>query len=149
MPKTAEPKRRKPVVKPAKSTGSETFHYLKKQYVFDITAANRLVADGRKPVKLDQDDVRFSLKKVRINKRHLPKVDTSKPGIIAIVFAPGPDGQQVKGHRLIDGHHRAAQCLKLGIPYKAFLLSEAESAEILIKSPCKPQLDRASCGPRN
>ena len=44
------------------------------------------------------------------------------------------EGQQVSGHRLIDGHHRAARCLELGIPYRAYILNEQESIEILKKA---------------
>lgn len=135
MPKATQPRRGKRSRKTKSAGSTETFHYMNKQYVFDITAAIGLVADGREPVTLDEDDVRFSLEKVDINQQHLPQVDTSKPGIIAVVFGPGPDGTQVKGHRLIDGHHRAARCLELGIAYEAYLLSEQESTAILIKCP--------------
>ncbi len=134
----AKPKR-------AKKKHSETFTYLGNQYKFDITRAIEFCQDGREPVEVDDDDVRFSLKKVRINKKHVPTVDTQKPGIIAVVFHPGPDGTQIKGQRLIDGHHRAARCLELGIPFQAYLLNEEESAAILLKSLCKPELDPATC----
>ena len=39
------------------------------------------------------------------------------------------------GHRLIDGHHRAAHCRELGIPYYVYILSEKESIEILSRAP--------------
>ena len=108
--------------------GKETFRYWKKRYVFDIDKARQFVNDGREPVELDDDDVRFSLQKVRINREHTRHVDTCIPGIVAVVFFENDDGTQVSGHRLIDGHHRAARCLELGIPYHAYLLTPEESA---------------------
>lgn len=122
------------------SRGRETFRYRGRQYVFDIDRARELLQDGREPVELDDDDVRFSLKKCHINKEHTKHVDTSFPGIVAVVWHENEDGTQVSGHRLIDGHHRAARCLELGIPYRVCLLTEQESIEILIKSPCTPTI---------
>lgn len=121
--------------------GRETFGYMKRKYVFDITRAIEIASDGREPVELDDDDVRFSLDKVRINKKHLEHVDVSRPGIVAIVHAFGEDGALVKGHRMIDGHHRAARCLELGLPFSVYLLNERESIQILERSPCKSLLD--------
>jgi SAM-dependent methyltransferase len=129
------------IEQPETPPGRETFRYLSKNYIFDITRAIELVGDGREPVELDEDDVRFSLKKVRINQEHLERVDVSRPGILAIVHAFDPNGAVVKGHRLIDGHHRAARCLELGRPFPAYLLTERESIDILLRSPCKPLLD--------
>ena len=60
----------------------ETFRYMSGAYVFDVTRAIAFVQDGREPVELDEDDVRFSLKRVSIDKKYLPKVDTSRPGIV-------------------------------------------------------------------
>jgi hypothetical protein len=124
--------------------GSETFRYMSKKYIFDIDKAQEFIADGREAVELEDEDVRFSLKKCRISKKHTRHVDTSIPGIVAIVFATTKEGKQVSGHRLIDGHHRAARCLDLGIPYRVYVLNEQESIEILKKSPFKPVLEPAS-----
>ena len=118
--------------------GSETFRYLKQRYVFDIDKARQFAGDGRYPVELDEEDVRFSLIKVRINQEHTKHVDTTIPGIVAVVFYENDDGTQVSGHRMIDGHHRAARCLELGIPFEAYLLTAEESRQILVKSPCVP-----------
>lgn len=115
----------------------ETFGFMSKNYVFDVTKAIKIVQDGRESVELDDDDVRFSLQKVSINHDHLKQVDVSRPGIIAIVHAFDHEGRVVKGHRLIDGHHRASRCLELDIPFHAYLLSEQESIEILERSPCR------------
>lgn len=124
---------------------SETFRYMGSRFKFDITRAIEFVQDGREPVELDEDDVHFSLEKVHINRDYLPEVDPQTPGIIAVVFFPDQGGAQIKGQRLIDGHHRAARCLELGIPFRVFLLNEEESAAILLKSPCRPQLDPETC----
>ena len=131
--------------------GKETFRYWKKRYVFDVDRAREFVGDGREPVELDEADVRFSLEKVRINNEHTKHVDPCIPGIVAIVFYENDDGTRVSGHRLIDGHHRAARCLELGMPYHAYLLTAEESAAVLIKGPRNPALgtsERAAAGPR-
>lgn len=121
----------------------ETFRFMSKKYVFDITKALETVGDGREPVELDDDDVRFSLKKVAINREHLKSVDISRPGIVAVVHAFDANGVMVKGHRLIDGHHRATRCLELGVPFSVYVLSEKESVEILERSPCKSLIEAA------
>jgi hypothetical protein len=36
---------------------------------------------------------------------------------------------------LIDGNHRAARCLRDGLPFRAHLLTEAESEAVLLRSP--------------
>lgn len=115
--------------------GPETFRYMGKRYIFDIDKAREIIGDGREPVELDEDDTRFSLYKCHINREHTKHVDTSIPGIIAIVPWTDENGEYVTGHRLIDGHHRAARCLDLGIPYRAYLLTEQETNSILIKRP--------------
>jgi SAM-dependent methyltransferase len=120
---------------------------MRKQYVFDVDKAREFVGDGREAEYLDDDDVRFSLKKCRVNKEHTQHVDPSIPGIVATVFYPGEDGVQVKGQRLIDGHHRAARCLELGIPYRVYVLNDEESAQIVIKSP-KPRAAATQSDPK-
>lgn len=113
----------------------ETFRYMNSKYIFNINKAREIVQDGREPVEMDPEDVKFSLKRVHITKEHLPHVDLKYPGIIALVQYTNPDGEMVQGHRLIDGHHRAARSQQLGVPYYAYLLSEEESREILQRSP--------------
>lgn len=115
--------------------GHETFHFLGKKYIFDVDLAREITSDGREPVELDEDDVRFSLYKCRIHKEHVPHVNVQYPGIIAYVWHTRKDGEVVGGHRLIDGHHRAARCLQLNVPYRAYLLTEEESRAIIKRSP--------------
>lgn len=116
------------------ATGRETFRFMSEKFIFDVDLAREIVQDGREAVELDEDDIRFSLAKCHLHKEHIPHVDVKYPGIIAHVWFP-QNGEQVRGHRLIDGHHRAARCLELGVPYFAYLLSEEESQAILERGP--------------
>jgi ubiquinone/menaquinone biosynthesis C-methylase UbiE len=118
-----------------RNRGRETFSFMKDRYIFDVDKARQFVQDGREPVELDPEDVRYSLKKCRIHKHHVPHVDVKYPGIIAHVWFPNPDGELIHGHRLIDGHHRAARCLDLGVPYFVYILTEEESRAVLKRSP--------------
>jgi len=117
--------------------GRETFHYMQQRFVFDIDRARKIIADGREPVELDQDDVRFAVETSRVNRNHVPHVDPKIPGIISHVFYP-QDGEIVQGHVFIDGHHRAARALELNRPFFVHVLSEDESRQILVHSP-EPQ----------
>lgn len=114
----------------------ETFWCLKERYIFDVDEARRLVADGKHEVlELEPDDVRYSVDRCEVNEGHLAHVDPSIPGIVSHIFFPHENGEIVHGHRLIDGHHRAARCLQLGIPFPVYVLTEQESVDILIKAP--------------
>jgi hypothetical protein len=115
--------------------GAETFRYMKRNYLFDVDQARKLVQDGREPVELDDDDVRHSVDISRIYPEHLPHVDTRYPGIIAHLWYQQPDGELIHGHLLIDGHHRAARCLQLQQPFFVHILTEDESRAILLKAP--------------
>ncbi len=123
------------------SKGPETFRYMQTAYLFDVDKARAICGDGREPVELDEEDVRHSLNDCRIHQQHVKHVDPSIPGIIAHIYFVTEEGEQLHGHRLIDGHHRAARCLQLGRPYRVYLLSEQESIDILLKSPCRPALE--------
>lgn len=100
-------------------------------YVIDAEKARQFVRDGREPVELDPEDVHYCLQKKRIHEDHLAHVDVTYPGIIAHVWYPNAAGELTRGHRLIDGHHRAARCLQLGLPFFVYLLSEEESEAVL------------------
>ena len=108
----------------------EEFHCMRGRYVFDVDKARRLVSDGRDKIELAPEDVEFSVGRCQINELHLAHVDPSIPGIMAHVYFPD-DGRVVHGHRLIDGHHRAARCRQLGVPFYIYVLSESESMEVL------------------
>jgi hypothetical protein len=115
--------------------GSETFNFLKRQFVFDVDKARRITQDGRKPVEVDRDDVLHAVDTARIYIEHIPHVRLDHPGIIARMRVTGADGSVKEGDLLIDGHHRAAKCLQLGVPYFAFLLTVEETDAILKKRP--------------
>src|SRR4051794_11363606 len=94
--------------------GPETYWYLRGMYEFDVDRARALAGDGREPVEVDDESVRESIDNSEMDECHIPHVDPSIPGVIAHVsFENGP-GDVVTGHLLIDGHHRAARCLRDG-----------------------------------
>jgi len=113
----------------------ESFWCFRNRYIFDIDLARKFAASGHEKIELEPDDVQYSVGRCQINEGHLPHVNETIPGIVAHVFYPDDDGSIVHGHRLIDGHHRAARCLQLGIPFYVYVLSEDESVRILMKSP--------------
>lgn len=115
--------------------GSESFRYMQNIFRFDVDKARQLVSDGREPVELEPDDVRFSVDTSRIYPQHVQHVNPEYPGIIAHIWYPEQDGNVLHGHVLIDGHHRAARCLELERPYFVHLLSEQESREVLLEGP--------------
>lgn len=114
----------------------EAFWCLRKRYVFDVDMARELIQHGDHEImELEPDDVVYSVDRCEVNEGHVAHVDPSIPGIVAHIFFPNEDGELVHGHRLIDGHHRAARCLQLGIPFPVYVLSENESVKILMKAP--------------
>ncbi|MDB5384415.1 MAG: hypothetical protein JWM11_61 [Planctomycetaceae bacterium] len=122
------------------ASGSETFWYMAHKYLYDVDQARQIVSDGRESVELDDESVQFSVKTSEINQQHLPHVNTEFPGIIAHIHYRTDEAEMVYGHLLIDGHHRAARCLELKIPFYVYLLTEEESEEILLRSPLKAEL---------
>lgn len=117
------------------SSGAETFRFMYDIYNFDVDLAREIVGDGREPTLLDHDDVEYSVDISRIYPQHLDHVNPVYPGIIAHIWYPEPDGNVLHGHVLIDGHHRAARCLRDEIPFKAHILSEDESRQVLLNAP--------------
>ncbi len=115
--------------------GPETYWYMAHKYLFDVDYARQLVSDGREPVEIDDESVQHAVETSVINEAHLAHVKTEYPGIIAHIWYTTEDGEVIHGHLLIDGHHRAARCLQLGLPFFATLLSEEESRTVLLKSP--------------
>jgi hypothetical protein len=132
--------------------GRETFWYMG-LYEFDVDQAIALVGDGREPVELDEESARASVEQSALNEAHLPNVDPTVPGIIAHV-SYREEGEVLHGHVLIDGHHRAARCLREGRPVLAYLLSEDESEAVLLRGPedllppAKVRPRREDAGPR-
>jgi len=120
-----------------KQDGKETFWYMRRRFIFDVDLARKIVSDGRSPVELDPDDVRFAVQHCHVNQNHVPHVDPTIPGIISHVFYP-QDGEIIQGHVFIDGHHRAARALQLNQPFYVHVLTESESRQIVLRSP-KPE----------
>lgn len=118
-----------------KEGGDEVYRYFGRNFIFDVDRANEIVRDGREPVELEEESTRMSVECSRICEPHIPHVDPSRPGIIAQIECLADDGEVVKGQVLIDGNHRAARCLQLDRPFFAYLLSEEETSEILLRRP--------------
>ncbi len=113
------------------ATGAETYGYLKRAYVYDVDLARKIVSDGREPVELERDDVAYLVNDSKIYKQHVDHVNTKYPGILGHLWGPGEGGTWEHGHVLIDGNHRAARCLRDGLTFRAYLLTEEESEQIL------------------
>ena len=113
--------------------GPETFHYLRGAYLYDVDQARALTQDGRDPLEIDEESVRESIDESEMDDFHVDHVDPSIPGIIAAIEYRTEEGEDVSAHVLIDGHHRAARCLRDGLPFFAYLLSGAESDSVLIR----------------
>jgi hypothetical protein len=115
--------------------GGETFRCFGNLYKWNVDRAREIVSDGRQPIELEPDDVEFSVDGCRIYPQHVDHVNPAYPGIIAHYWFPDPSGEVLHGHMLIDGHHRAARCLRDHLPYYVHVLSEEESREIVIHAP--------------
>ena len=113
----------------------ETFWYMAKQWIFDVSQAIHWVQDGREPVELDRESATAAVKESEMNEEHIARVDPTRPGIVAHVRFRSPDGQVLKGHVLIDGHHRTAKCLREGHSILVYLLTEWESLHLLLRRP--------------
>lgn len=124
--------------------GRETFWYMAHKYLYDVDLARSLVSDGREAVELDDESTQHSVDTSVIHAGHLPHVNTEYPGIIAHISYRTETGELIRGHVLIDGHHRAARCLQLRIPFFVYLLTEEESETVLLKSPQKAELEAAT-----
>ena len=116
-----------------KSKGRETFWYMRHRYLFDVDLARKIVSSGHQPMRLNLRDLRLEVESSELDEQHVAHVDPKIPGIISHIFFPEADGSEVHGHILIDGHHRAARALQLKQPFFAYILSEAESREVLLK----------------
>lgn len=123
-------------------SAGEAFWCYKSRYIFDVDLARELTAVDHEIMELDPEDVDYSVGRCVINEGHLPHVNTEIPGIVAHIFYPDENGEVVHAHRLIDGHHRAARCLQLGIPFPVRVLTELESEHVPMKAPrgARPRL---------
>jgi hypothetical protein len=129
--------------------GKETFHYLYGRYLYDVDRARAIAADGREAVEVEEESARASVEESELDVRHVDHVNPTIPGVIAHIHYRLDDGEVVKAYVLIDGHHRAARCLRDGVPFLAYLLTEEESKAILLRgaelSSAEPALEGA-CG---
>ena len=117
--------------------GEETYGYLKRAWVYDVDLARKIVSDGREAVGIETDDVAYFVDNSRIHEQHLDHVNPVYPGILAHLWGHGHDGAIQHGHLLIDGNHRAARCLRDKLTFKAYVLSEDESEQILLRGMCR------------
>ncbi|MBX7102853.1 MAG: hypothetical protein K1X57_02150 [Gemmataceae bacterium] len=112
--------------------GRESYrYYFRGRFEFDVDRARVFTSDGRETVEVDDESVRTSLDRSEYDECHVDHVDPTIPGIIAHVWCTDDDGEEVHGHLLIDGHHRAARCLRDGLPFNAYLLTEEESRTVV------------------
>jgi hypothetical protein len=141
--RTAAKSRRKPA-RPKKcdicsAKGPETFRCMRRSFIFDVDKAREIVADGRPTWEMNRGDVRFEVRTSHIHEHHVPHVKVRFPGIVARVRVHLPGGRRGEGEILIDGHHRAAKCLRLNRPFFAYRLSVEESDAVLLKRPDRPK----------
>lgn len=116
-------------------TGKETYHYVERMFEFDVDRGWELAGDGREPAEVETDSVEWSVRTASIDEGHLDHVDPNIPGLMAHVWLRSIEGEIARGHVLIDGHHRAARCLRDHRPFFVVVLNEDESDSILLKSP--------------
>lgn len=128
-------KRVRPPCKICAADGAETFRFLQRRFLFDVDRARKLASDGRTAWVMCRSDVRFAVETSRIHEHHVPHVKVCFPGIVARVRFTQDDGTVVEGDVLIDGHHRAAKCLRLRRPFSAYRLTVAETDAVLLKRP--------------
>lgn len=129
-----------------KLQGGERYTYFGRNFVYDVDLANQLVKDGRRPLEMARASVRKSVKSSRICDEHILHTDVARPGIVAHAKCVAEDGEVVRGQVLIDGNHRAAHCLLLKRPFFAYVLSEAESEQILLRKPVKKRFPKRDLG---
>src|SRR5438067_7756102 len=55
--------------------GREKFFYMRRRFIFDVDLARKIVSDGRSPMELDRDDLRFAVETCHVNRNHVPHVD--------------------------------------------------------------------------
>ena len=115
--------------------GPESYRMLFDQFKFDVDLARKLVSDGREPVELEPEDVKYAVEWSHICEQHLAHVDVRFPGLVAHYWYPEEGGTFLHGTVLIDGHHRAAKTLELNIPFFVHVLTEEESHRVTVRAP--------------
>jgi hypothetical protein len=125
----------------SKTGDDEIFHLFGYCWVFNVNLANEMVRDGREPVELEEESVRYCVDTTELIEEHIPHVNPNRPGVIAHVKYTTAEGELIHGHALIDGNHRAARCLELGRPFFVYILSEDESEKIVVRRPPQGAID--------
>lgn len=112
----------------------ELFEWLFGAWVFDIDRAKAILAAAPRPeVAVDMSEAGHPVHRGMIEERHLPHVDPTQPGVMATIHLV-PKGC-APGLVLIDGHHRQARALADGLPFTAYVLTAAETEQILLRTP--------------
>lgn len=95
---------------------------------FNVDMAARMVASTpRQTTEPSKEWLESTMGMVNIDEKHLPNVDTAKPGIIAqLTFKDG-----YRFTPLIDGNHRATKCLQEGKQFTAHVLTPEESWKVM------------------
>jgi hypothetical protein len=97
-------------------------------YQFDVSRAFDYSKD-RPIVELEGPLLDLFLTISGVGKEHVDHVDERHPGFIL---------QIQDGVFLVDGHHRAHKCRKLGIPFQAYVFGEEHSNRLLKRVESKP-----------
>src|SRR5947208_1066566 len=97
--------------------GHEVYLYMRNQFEFDVERARGFVKDGREPVEVDDESVQTAVDRSEIFEQHIDHVTPSVPGIISYVFYRTETGEVITAQLLIDGHHRAARCMRDQLPF--------------------------------
>jgi hypothetical protein len=121
----------------------EIFYLFGYTWVFNVNLANEIVRDGREPVELEDESLRYCVDTTDLIPEHIGHVNPERPGVIAHVSYTTADGEVIRGHALIDGNHRAARCLELGRPFFVYILSEEESEQIVVRRPQRGTIDES------
>jgi hypothetical protein len=95
-------------------------------YVFDVDRARRLAGD-REPEEVDEVRLRRVLARRGICREHVPHADHTRPGLVGVIA----EGRAVL-RVLLDGAHRAARAVREGVPFRAQVLTVAETRRCLM-----------------
>src|SRR4029077_19114680 len=84
----------------------EIFEFLGNAYVFNVNLANELVRDGRTPVEVEEESVRYSVETGNLVREHIAHVNPDRPGIIAHVSYTKANVECFRGNVLREGNTR-------------------------------------------
>jgi hypothetical protein len=110
---------------------------------WDVELAWTICADGRTAIRLHRSYLDEMLRVNQYSPAHLEHIDPAQPGI-ACAIDYTEDLSPVLC--LIDGTHRAARCVRDGISFFVYMLTEEES--VRCQHTAKVALYRAIVGPQ-